>query len=294
MSSGAEPVNNIRKKGLEKISALLDLELNYSHAHHNFEMGLPLEGSLRHFFRPYFPSRYGFSSGYIVDNDDAISNQTDWIIFDAEHFSPILAQLHGMEGAEWFPFDSVYGCVEVKRSLTEQALDNAVKQIAETRKLNRARTDLLQFTPYLRMPEKLLNLAQGAAFNESCNSLYSGVYAYLPGDYEDPNVLYKKLETLSSQYGVVDLPDFIAVHGRYYVRRATLGKDGKISIEPFLEKANCFITTDSKLLTAGVFYWDLISQFANTLLSARMNSVGLGAFLRGGDILKVTGKLPFA
>jgi hypothetical protein len=287
-------MNNIRKKGLEKISALLDIELNYSHANHNFEMGLPLEGSLRHFFRPYFPSRYGFSSGYIVDNDDTVSNQTDWIVFDAEHFSPLLANLHGMEGAEWFPFDSVYGCVEVKRTLTEQAFEDAVKQIAATRKLTRTKTDLLQFTPYLRMPEKLLNFAPGATFNEICNTLYSGIYAYLPGDYADPNALYKKLEALSAQYGVANLPDFIAVHSHYYIRRATIKKDGKISIEPFIEQANCFITTDSKSLTAGVFYWDLISQFANTLLSARMYAVGLGSFLRGGDILNVTGRLPYA
>src|ERR1017187_5001005 len=90
-----EPMNRIRKKGIEKISALLDIELNYSHAKHNFELGLPLEASLRQFFRPYFPSRYGFTSGYIVDDSDTESNQTDWIIFDSEYFSPLLAKIHG-------------------------------------------------------------------------------------------------------------------------------------------------------------------------------------------------------
>lgn len=287
-------MTNIRKRGLEKLSALLDLELNYSHARHNFELGLPLEGSLRHFFRPYFPSRYGFSSGYIVDNNDVVSNQTDWIIFDAEHFSPLLARIHGSEGAEWFPFDAVYGSVEVKRTLNEDALQTAVAQIARTRKLSRQKTDLLQFTPYLRIPERMLNVAPDATFHETCNSFYSGIYAYMPGDYSDPNDLYKKLEELSKIYGTSNLPDFIAVHGRYYIRRARFKENREVDLTSFLEQTNCYITISSAELTAGVFYWDLISQFANTLLSARGNADGLGSFLKGEDMLKVTGKLHYA
>ena len=104
----------IHKKGIEKLSAMLDLEFNYSHAHHNFELGLPLESCLRHFFRPYFPLRYGFATGYIVDEEERISNQTDWIIYDAQNFSPLMAKILGTEGNEWIPFDAVYGTVEVK------------------------------------------------------------------------------------------------------------------------------------------------------------------------------------
>lgn len=281
-------MNSIRRKGLQKLSELLDLELSYSHAKHNFELGLPLESSLRHFFRKYFPARYGFSSGYIVDDHETVSNQTDWIIYSADHFSPLLAQIHGTEGAEWFPFDAIYGCVEVKRTLTESALIDAVNQIAITRKLKREKTGLLQITPYTRIPEKMLNIAPGAVFNEICNSLYIGIYAFLPGSYSDKAKLLKKIEELIAERGHENLPDFIAIHGHFYLRRAIVD-GGSINIKPFIEQTDCYIAIDSGQLTSGVFYSDLIYQFANTHLSATVNTTGLGSFLKSEGLLKISG-----
>lgn len=280
-------MNSIRIKGLRKLSALLDLELNYSHAKHNFELGLPLEGSLQSFFRPYFPSRYGFSSGYFVDDKDDVSNQIDWIIFDTQNFAPLMAQIHGIEGAEWFPFDAVYGCVEVKRTLTEAALLDAMRQIAVTRKLIRKPTSLLQVSPHFEIPAAMLNVKPGATFHEVCNSLYVGIYAFLPGDYSDPAVLLRALEELAKTHSIRHLPDFVAIHGRYYVRRATLDKDTrKTIVHPFLEQANCYVAIDSGELTAGVFYSDLLAQFANTNLSAGVNATGFGAFLHSSGTIK--------
>lgn len=287
-------MNNFRVRGLQKLSAMLDLELSYSHAKHNFELGLPLEGSLRKFFRPYFPARYGFSSGYIVDEKDTVSNQTDWIIFDAEHFAPLMAQIHGIEGAEWFPFDAIYGCIEVKRTLNKKKLNEAIEQILKTRKLTREKTNLLQVSPYMRIPEKMLNIDPRATFQEICNSLYIGIYAFLSDDYSDPEKLYCELEDLAKIHGIMSLPDFIAVHGRYYIRRATFNPITQdISINPFLEQANCYITINSEQLTAGVFYFDLLSQFANTILSARVNTLGFWSFLQNTNLVNVTGKYPY-
>lgn len=288
-------MNSVRRKGIEKISAMLDLELNYSHAKHNFELGLPLENSLKHFFRPYFPSRYGFSSGYIVDDEGRVSNQTDWVIYDSYNFSPLLANIHGIEGAEWFPFDSIFGCVEVKRTLTASALEDAVKQIAITRKLKRAPTNLLQVTPYIRIPESMLNTAPQATFHEVCNSLYIGIYAFLPGDYVNPSDVYDKLKELaSSGLGQENMPDFIAVHGRYYIRKAIRNKETeRININPFLEQANTYITIDSHKFTSGVFYTDLTYQFANTHLSALRVQSDLGAYLLSDDI-NISGQNTYA
>ncbi|GAB3108855.1 hypothetical protein G8770_23430 [Aestuariicella hydrocarbonica] len=288
-------MNVVRRKGVEKISALLDLELNYSHAKHNFELGLPLEDSLKHFFRPYFPSRYGFSSGYIVDDTDTVSNQTDWLIYDSHNFSPLLAKIHGSEGAEWFPFDSVYGCVEVKRTLTISALEEAIKQIANTRKLRREPTNLLQVSPYIRIPEKVLHVSPDATFHEVCNSLYIGIYAFLPGDYSDPNDIYNKIEEMADNLGQENMPDFIAVHGHYYIRKAIRDKaSGKLTINPFMEQANTYITVDCHKLTAGVFYTDLIYQFSNTNLSALRIQSDLGAFLQSEEDIKISGVSEYA
>lgn len=283
-------MNNIRRKGLEKLSGLLDLELSYSHARHNFELGLPLESSLREFFRPYFPARYGFASGYLVDEHEQVSNQIDWIVFDALHSPPLLAKIHGTEGPEWFPFEGVFGCVEVKRTLTEPAFADAVRQIAVTRKLRRAPTNLLQVSPYLSINPGFLNLMQGATFHEVCNTLYVGIYAFATGDFADPDVLLAALERLAKTHDIRDLPDFVAIHGRYYVRRATLQEGTTQTIvHPFLESANCYIVVDSGQLTAGVFYTDLLAQFANTNLSAAGTATAFGKFLLSAD--EIAGKV---
>ena len=79
-------------QGIEKISKLLDVEFSYSTANYNFELGIPLENALRNFFKQYFPKRYGFTSGYLVDKDENISSQLDWIIFDAMYFPPLIGK----------------------------------------------------------------------------------------------------------------------------------------------------------------------------------------------------------
>lgn len=108
--------------GIEKISKQLDVEFGYTAANHNFELGLPLENALKSWFYPYFPKRYSFGSGYLVDINGKLSNQSDWVIYDAIHFSPLIRKAHVEDGIEFYPFDSAYGCVEVKRTLTKDSL----------------------------------------------------------------------------------------------------------------------------------------------------------------------------
>jgi hypothetical protein len=55
---------NTAIRGIEKISKLLDIEFSYSPTNHNFELGIPLENAIRNFIRQYFPSRFGFTSGW--------------------------------------------------------------------------------------------------------------------------------------------------------------------------------------------------------------------------------------
>src|SRR5690606_17074026 len=118
------------------LSNQLNLEFDFSTANHNYEKGIPLENALKDFFRQYFPLKYGFASGYLVDEKEAVSRQCDWVIYDALNVSPLFSNKVDT-GTEWYPFDGVYGTVEVKRSLTVDQFDKAVQQILSVKKLYR-------------------------------------------------------------------------------------------------------------------------------------------------------------
>ncbi len=137
------------RKGMSKLAQQLDLEFGYTVANHNFELGLPRENALQQFFRPYFPDRYGFGSGYLVDADESVSNQSDWIIYDRFHFSPLLAKSHVADGVEFYPFDSAFAAVEVKSTLTPSVLETALTQIGRTRTLKRQPASPVDLSPIL-------------------------------------------------------------------------------------------------------------------------------------------------
>ncbi len=117
------------RKGARKLAANLDTEFSYSVAHHNFELGLPLENALKGFLRNYFPSRYGFGTGYLVDRAGRVSNQSDWIIYDSTNFAPLICKAQETDSVEFFAYDSAYAVVEVKRTLSEAVLRTAVEQL---------------------------------------------------------------------------------------------------------------------------------------------------------------------
>jgi len=136
-------------KGIEKVSSLLDVEFSYTVAQHSFELGVPLENALKNWFAPYFPKRYGFGSGYMVDKNEKVSNQCDWIIYDPIFFNPLIHKASQIDNVEFFPFDSVYGCVEVKRTLSADTLDKAINQLKEIRSLERENANPGYFHPLL-------------------------------------------------------------------------------------------------------------------------------------------------
>jgi hypothetical protein len=259
-------------ESMKKISSMLDLELNYSPARYNFEKGIPLENALKYFFKPYFPIKYGFTSGYLVDQDENISNQCDWIIFDAINTPPIISS-HGIDtGTSWFPYDGAYGNVEVKRTLTKPVLTRAIEQIANTRKLKRDETDILHIHPMKKFPKKFYGLSDETYYKVT-NKFYAGIYAYLSDEeMSNPQVIVDSLIDGSFGFTFDDLPEYIAVHGRYFIKKVSLKDiEGKTSwnYTSFPLETNGYAWIGTKELTSGFFYFDLITQFANMDLSSQ-------------------------
>jgi hypothetical protein len=276
--------------GIEKISKQLDIEFSYSTANHNFELGLPLENSLKNYFKKYFPKKCEFTSGYLVDKDGKVSNQIDWIIYNCLDFTPLIAKSNIEDTVEWIPFDSVYSSVEVKRTLDEDTLNKAIIQISKSKQLQRAKTTLLQVNPLLEIPLKFLNIEPNSAgLKKICNYYYFGIYAYSTTIYDDPNVILDELIKYKKDYSFDLMPDFIAIHGKYYVRKM-LNTEKDISATPFINETNSYGIIKSNENTSGIFFTDLITQISNTKLSAFYLMNYAPNIIRYKNLINIAGK----
>ncbi len=244
------------------------------------------ETKVKNFFVQYFPRRYGFTSGYLVDKDENISNQLDWIIFDATYFSPLMGKAQLEDSIEWLPFDAAYGSIEVKRTLDEDSLEKAVRQIEKTKNLKRDPVDLLQVNPLLHFSKKQLNIPEEYKL-PICNYYYSGIYAYSLNGFDDGNTIIDYI--LSLGIHPKNLPDFIAVHGRFFIKRVK-NSENEVEITPFADQTNAYGVIESGVNTSGIFYSDLITQFANTKLSASYQMDLVQNIIRELGLIKIKGR----
>lgn len=109
---------------------------------HSAEKGSEVESILRNFLNQHMPQRYRAGSGFIIDNTNEISRQTDVIIYDALS-SPLF---RASETTQIVPADTVACVIEVKTSLNKNDLEDAFQKIASCKKL--------QKTPLSKMDQK--------------------------------------------------------------------------------------------------------------------------------------------
>jgi uncharacterized protein DUF6602 len=102
---------------------------------HNALKGHEAEKIVRTFLSGHLPKRFGVGAGFIIDPNNALSKQTDVIIYDAINCPVYRAS----EDAGIFPSDNVAAVVEVKANLDKdrliEAYDNitAAKSLAKTK-----------------------------------------------------------------------------------------------------------------------------------------------------------------
>lgn len=101
---------------------------------HSAEKGSEVEVILRTFLNQHMPQRYHAGSGFMIDNTNNISRQTDVIIYDALS-SPMY---RASERAQIMPADTVACVIEVKTSLSKSELQNAFDKIASCKSLKKS------------------------------------------------------------------------------------------------------------------------------------------------------------
>lgn len=97
---------------------------------HGGEKGRAAEHIVRTIVRTILPKKFSVGSGFIVTSSGRSSGQLDIVLFDEQMNAPI--SLIGEIGV--FPFECVYGFIEVKHALTWQAIQQTAMSIGQIRK----------------------------------------------------------------------------------------------------------------------------------------------------------------
>jgi len=104
---------------------------------HSGERGRNNEERFREFLSRVLPKKYSIGSGFVVCSEPSVpvSSQTDVVLFDEFHNSPIHREL----ASHVYPVEIVYGTVEVKGRLEKRDLRKIFEDAAKIRALGQYR-----------------------------------------------------------------------------------------------------------------------------------------------------------
>jgi len=102
---------------------------------HHGERGRIAEEIIKSVLTRTLPKRFSIGTGVIFSADGQVSSQTDIVIYDNFHNSPLLSEF----GSCIFPIEIVYATLEVKSVLTKRELRNSMDAIMRIRALGKKR-----------------------------------------------------------------------------------------------------------------------------------------------------------
>lgn len=98
---------------------------------HLGERGRIAEEIIRGVLQRTLPKRFSVGTGVLISASGETSSQTDIVIFDNFHNSPLLSEF----GVGVFPVEIVYATIEVKSVLTKRELESSLSAIRKIRKV---------------------------------------------------------------------------------------------------------------------------------------------------------------
>lgn len=117
------------------------------------------------------PERVSVSHGYLVDKKTNISYQQD-VLFAESFYTKSL--IKSLDGTEFFPYETIFGCGEVKKTWSQSKLESAIKSI------KRNKSDL---TRYLIPPDVMatgsnfIKVSEPLTTNGHRNPLFSFTFS---------------------------------------------------------------------------------------------------------------------
>ncbi len=122
-----------------RIKAESDIEKGFNI--HNFDAGPGIEDIVRDQFRTLLPDRYAVTPGVIIDNNGDTCGDCDLVIAN-RLWSPLLKYgATDQSRRVHIPVEVVYTVMEVKQTLTESSLDEAMKKLVMYKRLRRDKSE---------------------------------------------------------------------------------------------------------------------------------------------------------
>lgn len=216
---------------------------------HNGSKGTIRENIVTKVIRPFLPSCYGISGGEAFDYRGESSKQLDLVVYDAV-FSYIVPYI---ENYIQFPFESVYGNVEIKSYLNKDEFVKAIDNIVSLKKLSRQGTHSWQVTPQVSIK------VNGKPNNDDRNPCFGIIFAY--GSVSEDSVL-KYLSELEKPCEL--LPNAIIL----YSKKVLIIQANNTQIEAFPCKSfNKYTALNCNEDILAIFIGLLINYTRHTLLS---------------------------
>lgn len=107
---------------------------------HNFDSGIPFEELVRDEFRRILPSRYSVRSGTVVDANGYSAGQCDIVVFNDIWFPVVKPGPVDSSRQVVLPVEGAYAIGEIKQTLDDQTLDDAMKKLVTCHRLERPET----------------------------------------------------------------------------------------------------------------------------------------------------------
>ncbi|MFF4126790.1 DUF6602 domain-containing protein [Microbispora rosea] len=153
-----------------ELEEILKLKARNERLHnlHNFESGPAVEELIRHELAAMLPARYAVRAGHLIDRYGADAGDCDVIIFNDLWFSHALTGPTADSRRAYYPIDGAYAVLEIKQTLSESTLDDAMKKLVACHRLERP------LVPRDRVNE---NSQTGTCTHHIRNPLFSAIVA---------------------------------------------------------------------------------------------------------------------
>ncbi|MCL5290570.1 MAG: hypothetical protein M1489_06035 [Firmicutes bacterium] len=159
---------------------------------HYGERGAEAEQVLIKWLNNHLPKRFSACSGFIMDDNDDISPQTDVIIYDALN----CPTLRFSERAAIIPADNAAVAIEVKSKLTKEELIDASKKMAAIKSLGKLPLSDLDLLP--KGAEKIVQRqTMCIAFAFECSANLRTVAEWYADILKEPNMNGRHIDFIS-------------------------------------------------------------------------------------------------
>lgn len=174
---------------LRRTARKLDAEFESSQLiQHSPSKGTFREYIVKQCIRPFLPNAYGISNGECFDTYGNVSKQLDAVVYDRLYSYTVPYT----EDFIQFPYESVYGNIEIKSFLDKDELVTSIENIISLKKLHRIPPPASQI-----IPNRCIDIGGIQWSNLGTNESFGVVFAF---DSLSPETIIEHLRTVDPQY----------------------------------------------------------------------------------------------